>query len=277
LAVLAVWLLIGLPWLVYPAERIEYRVEQSAQDSKAQPNGSAGSPYFVQVVPTPKSAEERADGALDREEKKSSDRWLVRWTFILSAATLGLMLATIVLGYFAHRQSKDMRASIEAAQIAASAAKKSADTVANIERPWVFISEITPAVRECPRPHYQGTSVPVQIDLSITIKNYGKTPALMETVSGQLRFSRDPPPAVLSVPPQQFLILETGKPHTFSVPVGEPLDAGIANELQSGGRRIWLHFMFTYRDISGALHETSGIWRHSLALGSWDGDYATTT
>jgi len=44
-----------------------------------------------------------------------------------------------------------------------------------------------------------------------------------------------------------------------------------------GRRKIWLHFSFVYRDISGSHRETSGRWSHNLAMGFWDGDYETTT
>jgi predicted LPLAT superfamily acyltransferase len=67
-------------------------------------------------MPSPKSAEERAQEAEEREEKKSADRWLVRWTAALFAATVGLILATGVLGYFGLQQSRDMKASISAAE-----------------------------------------------------------------------------------------------------------------------------------------------------------------
>ncbi len=175
-------------------------------------------------------------------------------------------------------QSRDMQSSIAAAENAAKAAQKSADTLANTERPWIFISKISPAaIRDIAGGRYEGTGVPVTIMLEATIKNYGKTPALMSQIAAQLRFSRDPAPGILSTIPPLFFALETGAEHTFHIPVGDVLNAGIASQLQTGGRRAWLHFTFIYRDVSGALHETSGRWRHDLALGFWDGEYEKTT
>ena len=83
------------------------------ESSKGEPRGTESSPFFVQVLPTPKSAEERAQEAEDRDEKKAAERDLVRWTLALFLATVGLMIATGVLGFFAFRQASDMKATIE--------------------------------------------------------------------------------------------------------------------------------------------------------------------
>jgi hypothetical protein len=53
--------------------------------------------------------------------------WLVHWTFALFAATVGLILATAALGYFAYRRSRDKKASISATEQSAEAAAESAD------------------------------------------------------------------------------------------------------------------------------------------------------
>jgi PAS domain S-box-containing protein len=53
--------------------------------------------------------------------------WLVQWTFALVVATVVLILATVVLGYFAYRQSRDKKASIAATRQSTEAAAKSAN------------------------------------------------------------------------------------------------------------------------------------------------------
>ena len=141
------WLFVGLPLLTYPSERIVYRdsPQEAAQPSQ-EPAGSAQSPFFVQVMPAPKSARERAEEAEDREKKRSADLWLVRWTFALFAATVGLIFATGVLGWFGFRQSRDMKASIGAAQSAARAAEDqlalSRDALVTTERAFVFCERV---------------------------------------------------------------------------------------------------------------------------------------
>src|SRR5438270_787184 len=91
------------------------RSDQPDQSAERRPDGSRAAPFVVEMVPAPKSAEERAQEAEDRDEKKAADRWLVRWTAMLFAATVGLILATGVLGYFGFHQARDMKASIAAA------------------------------------------------------------------------------------------------------------------------------------------------------------------
>jgi hypothetical protein len=169
LILLALWIFLGLPWLLYPSERIEYRdaPQYSAQDSQTQPNGSPQSPYFVEVIRAPKSVQERKEEAEDREEKKSSDRWLVRWTFALFAATIGLILATSVLGYFGWRQSRDMRESITAAERSVEVAERA---LTDLEAPFVVIKINAPGLV------VQGNTVAFGL-LKWCVVNHGRTAA----------------------------------------------------------------------------------------------------
>jgi hypothetical protein len=164
---LAVWLFVGLPWLNTPLDRIEYRDAPQHSGTQNNPDGSAQSPYFVQVIPTPKSAQKQKEEAEDREEKKSSDRWLVRWTFALFAANIGLIAATAVLGYFGWQQSKDMRESVNAANRSATAERALSD----LGRPWIFIYNVT---------RLFSPSGSTNFRLNYTVANFGKIPALVE-------------------------------------------------------------------------------------------------
>jgi hypothetical protein len=141
---LAIWLFVALPYLYGPAPLVHKHEPQSSEAAKptsTEPKGTAAAPFFVQVIPTPKPAEERAQDAEDREEKKDADRWLVRWTFALFAATIGLILATGVLGYFAHRQARDMKESVAVAAKSAEAAMLSTRAAIALQLP---VFRITP-------------------------------------------------------------------------------------------------------------------------------------
>src|SRR5207302_72647 len=117
----------------------------SAQNADTEPKGTTRAPMFVQVVPAPKTAEERAQETDEREEKKVADRWLVRWTAALLFATVGLILGTGILGYFAFRQAQDTRSSIAIAERSASAAADqvmlSRHVMEHVERALIFPSE----------------------------------------------------------------------------------------------------------------------------------------
>ena len=123
----------------------EVPTSPSPSDTSGEAKGTAKSPYFVKVMPAPKSAEDRAHEIQDREEKKSADSWLVRWTASLFFATVGLILATVALGYFAFQQMRDMKHSIAVAKDAATAAKEqvqlSRNALINTERAIVFHSK----------------------------------------------------------------------------------------------------------------------------------------
>jgi hypothetical protein len=138
LATFAIWLVVILPFLYGPAshssEQKHVAAERPSQSTNTKPDGSAAAPFVVQVIPSPKPTEERAQEAEEREEKKSADRWLVRWTAALFAATVGLILATLVLGYFGLQQSRDMKASIAVGKTAADAAMLSATS----DRAWIL-------------------------------------------------------------------------------------------------------------------------------------------
>ena len=126
LTALAIWLFVALPFIIYSPTEIKAqkpnRIDQSEQQRATEAKGTANAPFFVEVIPTPKSAEELAAEATDRDEKKSADRWLVRWTASLFFATIGLIIATASLGYFASRQMRDMKESIAASKTVADAA-----------------------------------------------------------------------------------------------------------------------------------------------------------
>jgi hypothetical protein len=178
------WLFIGLPIYLGPLERIQYyeNAQAAPQSTAAEPNGTPQAPFFVQVIPSSKTAAERTQEAEDREEKRAADRWLVRWTAALFAATVGLILATGVLGYFAFRQARDMEKSIgaaikgaEAAEQSAKVAQRSARTAENSflleQRPWLKWS-----LREFKPLKISGRHL--TFDVSFAFENIGKTPAM---------------------------------------------------------------------------------------------------
>jgi hypothetical protein len=146
LAALSIWLLVVLPFLYglpsghnvsSPAQ--QETAEQPHASAGGKPDGSVSAPFAVQIMPSPKSAQERIQEAEEREEKRSADRWLVRWTAALFAATVGLILATGVLGYFGLQQSRDMKHSIAAAQEANKIAHNNA--IAD-RRAWLDVSDV---------------------------------------------------------------------------------------------------------------------------------------
>jgi hypothetical protein len=109
---------------------------------------TAAPPIVINVQPPQKTDAERAEDAHDRQEKAELDRQLVKFTAGLFYATVALAVATIFLviftgglvlfGFF---QSRDMKASIAAAEKSAKAAQAAADEMIAERRPFLGISE----------------------------------------------------------------------------------------------------------------------------------------
>jgi hypothetical protein len=195
-ALVAIWALVGLPFIYWPEspqQRWQYP-STSQQSSNTEPKGTSEAPIFVQVISGLKSAEERAQEAEDREEKKSADAWLVRWTASLFFATIGLILATGVLGYFAFRQMRDMKASILAAERSAKAASDQVSltrqAMIHTQRAFVFVKEIADsAVTANLGVRLSGPATERTIGWRISIRweNSGETPTkhMLTYVSGK--------------------------------------------------------------------------------------------
>lgn len=111
LIVFSAWLFIGLPLYYAPSQRIQYyeNTQNAPKPSEANPKGTSQNPFFVEIVPTPKSADERTEEARDRQEKRNTDESIATWTKVLGGATVGLIIATLILAYFAFTQWSDTR------------------------------------------------------------------------------------------------------------------------------------------------------------------------
>ena len=288
LILLAAWLLIGLPWLLSPSERIEYRdvFQAAAQNTEALPKGSRNSPFFVEVIPTPKSAKEQAEETEDREEKRSSDRWLVRWTFALFAATIGLILATLGLGYFAYRQSRDMRESIDVASRSANEASRSANiaerALTELERPWIF-------VQLSPRLVSHAQLVPENPDEAIDlppvavfeISNHGRMPAIVRSCHIALEGVPATTPSAgilrdefhMSLGPQErsekLHVDCPGGLATYGVVVDLITEQTHPVPELSQDENFFFYIVIVYEDVRGGSHTSSFCWRFDLGVNYW--------
>jgi hypothetical protein len=181
LIAIATWIFVVLPFLYgQPSPRLteatnpeDTHARQSDQASPSQRNGSASAPFFVEVIPSPKSAQERAQEAQDREDHKSAEIWLVIWTAALSIATVFLMAATGVLGYFAFRQMRDMKDSINVAKRTADIAR---DALISTERAFVFLEDFNPDYRVALRGSSGGGKEITSLLVKPRWRNSGTTP-----------------------------------------------------------------------------------------------------
>jgi hypothetical protein len=112
-----VWFGLVLPIIYWPESPHQQQQHSTStpRPTNYEPKGTPQAPFFIEVLPGPDAAQRAAQEAEDRLEKQNADRWLVRWTFALFAATLGLIGATAVLGVLGYFQLRDVRASINLA------------------------------------------------------------------------------------------------------------------------------------------------------------------
>jgi hypothetical protein len=207
--------------------------------------------------------------------RKTSDDPIALFTFWLVILTAVMSLGAVTQFFFLLRSDKTTRISADATQSAASAALIRAESIKNIERPYLLIEKIIPRIRDV---HEQGPPTVREFpDIDCTIKNYGRTPARIKMISTQLRLSRDTAPADI-LPISGITQLKTiGSNESYDlpfVPLGAPID-GKESLIKMGQICLWLHFRFVYLDMTGPSHETKGKWRYNFLSDAWEGDYET--
>lgn len=263
---LALWLFVGLPLYYSPgnshAQPKHQAVEHSTNLSNAKPDGSETAPFFVQVKPIPKSDEERSQEEEEREEKRSGDRWLVRWTAALFIATVGLIIATGVLGYFGYRQSRDMKESIGAAQKSADAAMLSAQAAVAIQLPIIRIKpdDLGHADGHTGGKQFEECSVD-----SVILSNLGPTKAFPIEILYGWAIGNELPPE------PNYRYVDTFLPNFILEPdpkitprkrltLGMPLEAGQWREILKGNY-LWFYCALRYEDFMGTTHSHGFCWR----------------
>ena len=113
-------------------------------------------PIIVNVSPPQKTHEEIEQEAKERAERSDLDRRIVdltrdlanltgnvaKYTFGLFVTAVALVLATIGLGIFSWRQSRDMKDAIAVAKETASAAMLQARAAVSVELPKIILSRV---------------------------------------------------------------------------------------------------------------------------------------
>jgi hypothetical protein len=179
LTLLCLWLFFGLPFLYLPR-------------CAAEPLSTV-----EMVVTPPNAAQKAAQEEEDRQEKRSADRWLVIWTATVAIATIGLILATCWLGYFAYRQARDMKDIIKVVQGNANTAREQVEItkmrVIDLERAYLAVGPTKITVDRGPQ---SGSDLyvprsPLGVTVRLFVQNAGRTGATITKVYGE--FSRSPP------------------------------------------------------------------------------------
>ncbi len=179
--------------------------QNTKQDGSAQKDAAAQPPIIVNIIPAQKTETDRAEEAKDRRDKAETDAKLAEYTGQLADFTRLLFYATVVLGVatvglfvLGFCQSRDVKASVKAAKISAAATVKQANVathvLTNIERPYLFISDVNRL--EIERLEYFDQEIgewsELQFTLTYSVTNHGKIPAIIKNVRVGLQVGEKP-------------------------------------------------------------------------------------
>jgi hypothetical protein len=192
----------------------------------------------------------------------ASDYFVALFTLVLAAVTGFLWFST-------HRLWKAGEKQIIAAQTAADAAVKSANTAESaqttLERPYVFIGDIFQISMAPDKPR------------TITFKatNYGRTPAVIQIVKAELIFSKSIPnvPYEFSneLEFENFYVLGTGEPtdeYDYEIPtnislVSNSIDGVVLDEpAPPEGELAYFLVEILYDDAQGRPHSKGFCWQY---------------
>lgn len=217
--------------------------------------------------PTSATTQQTAeDAASEREERKqhaTNERLLVWYTGALFVTTFGLMIVTGGLWMMALRQARDTKESLAIAAQSAAAARDSADvarqTFTRLERPYVFINEIS---------GLKGPSETVRgSHIRFNLANLGRSPAFVTDLWAELFITANPIPREVqqlffadeSLHKMGDIISGDGKIENFvcymPAAVTEKLD-----DIENRDTYLLLKAQILYTDIFGQKHHSSAHW-----------------
>jgi hypothetical protein len=241
------------------SNRIELQVKDQADVMSAEPAGSERAPVFVRIQ---KGEKEAADEKSDREKKETTDWLLATYTGLLFLATLGLMVATAGLWYFAVKQSRDMRESLAVAAKSSDAAKSSADvanrTFTQIERPYVFVAGIGKLLVP--------TEPDQRLHVMFGISNLGRTPAFVSELYAELYVLPNPIAEKVKNLPFSNAVHRMGDVLASGEKLGDIVcfaraDASLQLEkIKTRGTYLIFKVAIIYSDIFGGQHYSNLHW-----------------
>lgn len=149
-----------------PSPRLREASQPSniAAESRSQ-RGTEQAPLFVKILQNITDEASKPQETDEHNKKANTDWWLMVFTSVIAGFTVVLAISTSGLWYFAAKQSRDVKKSIEVWRQSADAAKKSADALVAVELPIFIIEKI---------------NISKNLDeYSLSFGNHGRTPAII--------------------------------------------------------------------------------------------------
>lgn len=220
--------------------------------AKAEPLGlgrSASAPLFVRALSVEKTKDELRQERDDRAEKQETDRALARYTYWLMWGTVALAVFTLFLAYFAFKQSRDMKESIDvarenskAAKANADAAKQMAETTLAAERAILIVEKV---------------NISPGLLTTVALGNHGRTPALIKQFC---LIVGDAPPVDSDNQPNypnnsrkdelRHRIVDSWK-NFYEITSDYPMTQVAWQAVNQGATALWAYGYVTYEDFTG--------------------------
>ena len=158
--------------------------------------------------------------------------------------------------------SKQTEQALTMAGHIADSAKKSADTMTDIERAYLLLDASASAL---PKTVASGTP------MRLAFKNYGKTPATLHAVSGRYFYSAGPPTRLsapqtnLAVP---LVVTDGGAAGPYDIPL-DINDSDLARASRGDGSVV-AQAVLVYADVMGESHQTDVCFAYQFKTGQFE-------
>lgn len=191
-------------------------------------------------------------------------------------AGLQFVVATIQAALFIY-QLRLIRISLDDAKVASSAAARQArvaeDTLNKIERPYLFVFNVSSLKIE-PWEDYEDGSSGTRLSVAYSVANFGKLPAVIEDMQVSLSVHTEPlPPANYDFnhPLAVSAVLVPGEPRN-DLDEGLQWDDVTLNEYEGhtpnfGGQNLFFWVIVRYRGTLSGGHVTRACWRYDERTG----------
>jgi hypothetical protein len=205
---------------------------------------------------------------------------LALYTWRLYRATAGLFTETAGLREAAAEQSRDMKASIAIAGIAANASKAAAEALPSIERSYIFlrIEHHSFQLRPIDTPHMKAPFIR-SLSVRCNFINHGKTHAVVQAIrigikrlAGDLAGDAWSEQATVKLPVDVLGTGESFEKEGLLISDPEKLTEGDADLILGGTMFIYFFGHVAYQDVFGSDRETQFCWRlHRDRFEEWGG------
>jgi hypothetical protein len=193
------------------------------------------------------------------------------WTALATVALVVVGLGQLVLFYFQlryiRRSLHDAKVSADAARDSADGAKISADIARKMDRAFVTAEVTAPmlALSSAGREWVKGGRT--MVSATVTLRNHGRTPAIIRKVDAGLRPLSSRPTKPLSFSPKsQHLLppaLAIAAKNSYPFEARRPLIRSVWQDTVSGKKTLFCGGTIVYDDVLGQQHETAFCWERS--------------